>query len=63
MSSENDVTASLTFGVIFITIGILVVLNELDVLTLRWAYILPITLILAGLAVIISTQVNAYMRR
>jgi hypothetical protein len=63
MSSQSDITASLTFGVIFITLGVLVVLHELDVLTLRWAYILPIMLILAGIAVIISTQVNAYLRR
>jgi hypothetical protein len=63
MSSQSDITTSLTFGVIFITLGVLVVLHELDVLTLRWAYILPIMLILAGIAVIISTQVNAYLRR
>lgn len=57
-TQRSDITGNLTFGVVFILIGALVLLHELDVLTLSWRYVLPLVLIIAGIAVIISSQVS-----
>jgi NhaP-type Na+/H+ or K+/H+ antiporter len=58
MNDKPDVTGSITFGVVFILIGALVLMNEFDVLNLSWAYVIPIVLIAAGIAVIVSTQLS-----
>jgi hypothetical protein len=62
VSSKADVTGSITFGIVFILIGTLVLLNEYDVLTLTWSYVVPIVLIGAGIAVIVSSQVASSFR-
>jgi ABC-type glycerol-3-phosphate transport system permease component len=59
MNGKPDITGSITFGVIFVLIGALVLMNEFDVINLTWAYLLPIVLITAGIAVIVSSQVKA----
>jgi uncharacterized membrane protein HdeD (DUF308 family) len=58
MSQKSDVTGSITFGVVFILVGALVLLNEFDVVTITWAYLLPIVLITAGIAVLVSSQLD-----
>lgn len=59
MSENRDVTGSISFGLIFIAIGVLALLQELGVVTLAWQYVLPVILIVAGIAVIVSSQLNA----
>jgi hypothetical protein len=59
VSSRADVTSSVTFGIVFILIGALVLMNEFDLLSLTWAYVVPIILIAAGISVIVSTQVGS----
>ncbi len=58
MNGKPDITGSITFGVVFVLIGSLVLLNEFDVLSLTWAYVIPTLLIAAGIAVIISSQLS-----
>jgi hypothetical protein len=58
MTSKADVTGSISFGVVFILIGLLVLLNEFDVVSISWSYVLPIVLIGAGIAVIVSSQLE-----
>jgi uncharacterized membrane protein HdeD (DUF308 family) len=58
MNNKPDITGSITFGIVFILIGALVLLNEFDVLNLTWAYLIPIVLITAGIAVIVASQVR-----
>jgi uncharacterized membrane protein HdeD (DUF308 family) len=58
MNIKPDITGSITFGIVFILIGALVLLNEFDVLNLTWAYLIPIVLITAGIAVIVASQVR-----
>ncbi|TVR68750.1 MAG: hypothetical protein EA415_15840 [Sphaerobacteraceae bacterium] len=58
MTSNADVTGNISFGVVFVLIGSLVLLNEFDVLSLTWSFIVPIVLIGAGIAVIVSSQMS-----
>ncbi len=62
MTSNADVTGNISFGVVFVLIGSLVLLNEFDVLSLTWSYIVPIVLIGAGIAVIVSSQMSDRLR-
>ena len=62
MTSNADVTGNISFGVVFVLIGSLVLLNEFDVLSLTWSYIVPIVLIGAGIAVIVSSQMSGRKR-
>lgn len=62
MSSNADFTGSITFGIVFILIGGLVLLNEFDVISLTWSYLLPIILIAAGIAVIVSSRFDTNRR-
>ncbi len=63
MTSNADFTGSITFGIVFILIGGLVLLNEFDVISLTWSWVLPIILIAAGIAVIVSSQVGSARQR
>lgn len=63
MSSNADFTGSITFGIVFILIGGLVLLNEFDVISLTWSYLLPIILIAAGIAVIVSSRFDTNRQR
>jgi hypothetical protein len=56
MKKNHDITANIAFGTVFILIGALVLLNELDIVSLSWAYLVPILLIAAGIVVIISSR-------
>jgi hypothetical protein len=57
--SKADITGSITFGLVFIALGLMALLNELGILTLSWRHVLPVVLIVAGIAVIISTQIKS----
>jgi membrane protein DedA with SNARE-associated domain len=45
---------SLIWGLIFIVLGVLFLLDQLDVLDLKAAYILPVVLIVIGVTFLIS---------
>jgi len=47
---------ALAFGVAFIVVGILFLLDRLDVWRLRGAYVLPILLIALGLGVLLGAR-------
>lgn len=63
MSSNADFTGSITFGIVFILIGGLVLLNEFEIISLTWSYLLPIVLIAAGIAVIVSSRFGGSRQR
>jgi hypothetical protein len=56
--SKADITGSITFGLVFIAIGLMALLHEFDVYTFSWRHVLPVVLIVAGVAVVISTQIK-----
>lgn len=58
MNEGNSVAESITFGAVFIAIGVMGILDEMDIVSLSWLYVLPVVLIIAGVALIISTQVD-----
>lgn len=60
MQSNADVSSSITFGTVFILIGGLVLLNEFDVISLTWTFLVPVVLIAAGIAVIVSSFVPSH---
>src|SRR6188508_44772 len=46
--------AAAGFGVAFLLVGCALLLQELDLLTLRWSFVLPLIVITAGVAVVLS---------
>lgn len=51
------------FGVGFILGGIALLLQEFDMLTLRWSYVLPVVLVATGLVVLLTGLVGAHRAR
>jgi membrane protein DedA with SNARE-associated domain len=47
-------TGSLVWGLIFIVLGVLFLLEQLDVFDLRAAYIFPVLLIVIGVTVLVG---------
>jgi membrane protein DedA with SNARE-associated domain len=47
-------TGSLVWGLIFIVLGVLFLLEQLDVFDLRAAYIFPVVLIVIGVTVLVG---------
>jgi cell wall-active antibiotic response 4TMS protein YvqF len=47
-------TGSVVWGLIFIVLGVLFLLDQLDVIDLRAAYVLPVVLIVIGVAFLVS---------
>jgi hypothetical protein len=54
MTGRTFHPGSVVWGLIFILLGLLFLLDQLDVIDLRAAYILPIVLIVIGVAVLIG---------
>ena len=50
----------LGIGLLFLLTGAALLMQELDVLTLRWSYLLPIIVVTAGLAILISGVLLAH---
>jgi hypothetical protein len=55
--------AAAGFGVGFLLAGAALLLQELDLLTLRWSFVLPLIVIAAGAAVLLSGVVGAHRSR
>jgi hypothetical protein len=55
--------AAAGFGVGFLLAGTALLLQELDLLTLRWSFVLPLIVITAGVAVVLSGLVGAHRSR
>ena len=54
MNGRTFHTGSVVWGLIFIVLGVLFLLDQFDVIDLRAAYILPVVLIVIGAAVLLS---------
>ena len=55
--------AAAGFGVGFLLAGAALLLQELDLLTLRWSFVLPLIVITVGVAVVLSGVVGAHRSR
>ena len=54
MNDRTWHTGSLVWGLIFIVLGVLFLLEQLDVFDLRAAYIFPVVLIVIGVTVLVG---------
>ncbi|HEV8419997.1 MAG TPA: DUF5668 domain-containing protein [Actinomycetota bacterium] len=54
MNERTYHRGSVIWGLIFIVLGVLFLLDQLDVLDLRAAYILPVVLIVIGVTFLVS---------
>jgi amino acid permease len=54
MTFENVNRTSLIAGFVFIVLGVLFLLDQLDVLRLRASYVLPVIVIVIGLVVLMG---------
>jgi hypothetical protein len=54
MSDRTFHRGSVIWGLIFIVLGVLFLLDQLDVIDLRAAYILPVVLIVIGATFLVS---------
>jgi len=57
--ADHGAASALGFGVAYLLAGTALLLQELDVLTLNWSYLLPLILITVGAAVLISGLLGA----
>ncbi len=55
--------AAAGFGVGFLLSGSALLLQELDLLTLRWSFVLPLIVITVGVSVVLSGVVGAHRSR
>jgi hypothetical protein len=62
MNLEGLNRTSLVAGLVFIVLGVLFLLDQLDVLRLRASYVLPVVLIVLGMVVLIGA-LSPYWRR
>ena len=62
MTLENLNRTSLVAGFVFIVLGVLFLLDQLDVLRLRASYVLPVIVIVIGLVVLVGA-LSPYWRR
>jgi hypothetical protein len=62
LTLENLNRTSLVAGFVFIVLGVLFLLDQLDVLRLRASYVLPVIVIVIGLVVLIGA-LSPYWRR
>jgi hypothetical protein len=62
MTFENLNRTSLIAGFVFIVLGVLFLLDQLDVLRLRASYVLPVIVIVIGLVVLIGA-LSPFWRR
>jgi hypothetical protein len=54
MSGPGRSRTAITAGAVFVLLGVLFLLDELDVIRLRAVYILPIVLIATGVVILIG---------
>lgn len=59
MSRRRPDTGGVVAGVLFLLVGMLFLLDELDVWTIRLSYVLPLVLIGLGLALLLGWLVTA----
>ncbi len=59
MTTRGPDTGGIVAGVLFVVAGVLFLLDELDVWTIRLSYVLPLLLIGLGLALLIGWLVTA----
>jgi cytochrome c oxidase subunit IV len=52
--------AALGFGVGFVLAALALLLQEFDVLTLRWSVVLPLIVMAVGLVVVLSALIGAH---
>ena len=62
MTMEGLNRGSLIAGFVFIVLGVLFLLDQLDVLRLRASYVLPVIVIVVGLVVLMGA-LSPYWRR
>jgi len=60
MSSDVGAPATLGAGVLFVLAGTALLLQELDLVALRWNYLLPIIVVAVGVAVLFSALWQAH---
>jgi hypothetical protein len=60
---DTGAAAAAGFGAAFLLAGIALLLQEIDLLTLRWSYVLPFILITAGAVVVFSGLIGAHRSR
>jgi hypothetical protein len=58
-SRHRSSAAALGYGLAFLLAGAALLLQELELLTLRWTYVLPLILLIVGAAVLLSGFVQA----
>ena len=58
--AEHGAASAVGFGVAYLLAGTALLLQELDLLTLNWSYLLPLILITVGAAVLISGLLGAH---
>lgn len=63
MSRRGPDAGGVVAGVLFVVIGLVFVLHELDVWTIRLSYVLPLLLIALGLALLLGWIVAAARQR
>jgi uncharacterized membrane protein YhaH (DUF805 family) len=61
MNRRDFHRGSVIWGLIFIVLGVLFLLDQLDVLDLKAAYILPVVLIVIGVTFLISGAASRRM--
>lgn len=57
---DRGSAAALGYGLAFLLAGSALLLQELDLLTLSWAYVLPLILVIVGAVVLLSGVVQAH---
>lgn len=60
---DSGAATAAGFGVAFLLAGIALLLQELGILTLSWSLVLPLIVIVAGCAVVLSGLVGAHRAR
>jgi membrane-bound ClpP family serine protease len=60
---DQGAGAAAGFGVGFLLAGTALLLQELDLLTLRWSLLLPLIVMLTGVAVVFSGFMGAHRSR
>ena len=63
MSARGPDTGGIVAGVLFLVAGVVFLLNEIDVWTIRLNYVLPLVLLGLGLALLIGWVVTATAER
>ncbi|HEY5879462.1 MAG TPA: hypothetical protein VIU11_11155 [Nakamurella sp.] len=59
-SHDTGAPVALGFGLFFVLAGIALVLQELELLVLRWTYVLPAIVMAVGLALLMSGITQAH---